>query len=93
MDMKKSLAILAVVAMMALPVSAFASDIESHMIGNGLWSPEATTFLPAKNSRMVGKNLWKFEANGSTSITSKMAGKSLYKQNVQTARLAKKVAK
>lgn len=92
MDMKKSLAILAVVAMMALPGSAFATDIESHMTGNALWSTDSTTFQPAKNSRMVGKNLWKSQADGSSSITSKMVGKSLYKQNVQTAHLAKKVA-
>lgn len=54
--MKKSYAIPAVVSMRPLPGSPFATDSESHMIGNALWSTDSTTFLPAKISRMVRNN-------------------------------------
>lgn len=91
--MNKSLAILAIVAMMALPGSAFATDIPSHMTGTALWSTDSAVAAPANNAKMAGKRLWKSEADASLSFASKMTGKSLYKQSTQTASLAKRADK
>lgn len=90
--MKKSLITLAVVSMMVAPGAALVGNIESQMIGTSFWKSDTVNTLPVKNSRMIGKELWKSQADSSSSITSKMAGKSLYKPNVQTATLANKAA-
>ncbi|MFQ5432312.1 MAG: hypothetical protein ACE5EN_07385 [Nitrospinota bacterium] len=91
--MKKSLVTLTIAAMIVAPGAAFAGKVESQMQGISFWKTDTVDAMPVRNSRMVGKNLWKSEVDGSLSVTSKMAGKSLYKQNLQTAGLAKKVAK